>query len=173
MTYAPNSRFYSAQPLNVSCYFPNIPDDESFYQVDLRLGNYGLYCQRNSEPAKWVKGVDSPQGSTFPFRIRYKLTNDECDDLRAPDNRMTVQFTITASLLYLPMFCRNQVTEKTAQCSELIKFFVSSLTIFINEANSFSFQICIHVVRKYPCEDSQNLGLKQYMLHLIGERSCK
>ena len=121
MTYAPNSRFYSAQPLNVSCYFPNIPDDESFYQVDLRLGNYGLYCQRNSEPAKWVKGVDSPQGSTFLFRIRYKLTNDECDDLRAPDNRMTVQFTITASLLYLPMFCRNHVTEKNSSMFRIDK----------------------------------------------------
>ena len=103
--------FYAGQALNVSCYFPNLPDDDSLLILSLSFGNHGIVC-------KWVAGEweHTRLGDDFPSGILYNITNDDCN-LPAAGNTMTVWFTITDALLNLEFVCTNLNTQNKSSTS--------------------------------------------------------
>ena len=105
--------FYAGQALNISCYFPNLPDEDGLLILSLSFGNHGFLCKREAGGGGWEH---TRLGGDLPSDMLYNLTNDDCN-LPAAGNTMTVWFTITDALLNLEFVCTNLNTQNKSSAS--------------------------------------------------------
>ena len=143
--------FYAGQALNISCYFPNLPDDDGLLILSLSFGNHGILCNRGAGAGEWEH---TRLGNDFPSDILYNLTNDDCN-LPAAGNTMTVWFTITDALLNLELVCT---------CTNLITQSQSSMSLQINEILGKSIKKTYEIKKKSKINKFAGLSYLQYWL---------